>query len=107
MQQKILSNGLNRTLVNEQEMIKKGNTIVYRGKNEQIGFYWLCDIIDTDYLFFDWYGNPKKPLDSDYWRIHQDWFQQKIEDGTIEVYDSLPLDKYGDIFEKQATKRNR
>ena len=39
-------------------------------------------------------------------KIGFDWFNEQIQAGKIEVYESLPLDKYGDIFERQAIERN-
>ena len=87
-------------------MIKTGNTIVIKNDNGTIGFYWLCDILPEGYVFFNWYGNPRRAIAADFWKMNKDWFNDRLGDGTIEVYDSLPLDKYGDIFEKQAIERN-
>lgn len=82
-------------------MMKKGNTIVYKGKNFT-GFYWLCDIMANELLFFSWYGNPRRVSPNDYWRMSTEWFNEQVAAGNIEIYDSLPLDKYGDVFERQA-----
>jgi hypothetical protein len=37
--------------------------------------------------------------------MSKDWFNDRLAEGTIEVYDSLP-EKYMDVFEKQAIERN-
>ena len=87
-------------------MIKKGDTIVYKTDNATM-FYWLCDITDKELLFFDWYANPYRATSADYWKVTSLWFQRMVEDGNIEIYPSLPLDKYGDVFEKQAVERNK
>ena len=87
-------------------MIHTGNTIVYKKDNGSMGFYWLCDIRPDGYVFFNWYGNINRIQPKDFWEISKDWFNDRLADGTIEVYDTLPLDKYGDIFEKQAKERN-
>lgn len=88
-------------------MIKTGDTIVYKHEDENMGmmFYWLCDIQPDGYVFFNWYGNPRKAQMTDFWKISKDWFQKKLEEGKMEVYDSLP-EKYMDIFEAQAMERN-
>ncbi len=86
-------------------MIEAGNTIVVKYGNGTLGFYWLCTSVLNDYVFFSWFGNPRRATASDYWRISRGWFNDRVADGTIEVFDSLPLDKYGDEFEKQATER--
>ena len=41
----------------------------------------------------------------DFWEVKKAWFDSKVKDGTIEVYDSLP-EKYMDVFERQAIERN-
>ena len=87
-------------------MIQTGNTIVFKNENGTLGFYWLCDIRPDGYVFFDWYGNPRRATAADFWKMSKDWFNDRLADRTIEVYDSLPLDRYGDIFEKQAIERN-
>lgn len=69
-------------------------------------FYWLVDVRSKEYICFNWYGNINRMQPQDFWRMSKDWFNARLNDGTIEVYDSLPLDKYGDIFEKQAIERN-
>lgn len=69
-------------------------------------FYWLVDVRSKEYIFFNWYGNINRMQPQDFWRMSKDWFNARLNDGTIEVYDSLPLDKYGDIFEKPAIERN-
>ena len=69
-------------------------------------FYWLCDIQGDALVFFSWYANPRKASPNDFWRVPTKWFDEKVEEGTLEVYETLPLDKYGDIFEKQAIERN-
>ena len=87
-------------------MIQKGNTVVFKNDNGSLGFYWLCDIRPDGYVFFDWYGNPRRASASDFCKMSKEWFDSKVKDGTIEVYDFLPLDIYGDIFERQAQCRN-
>ena len=89
-------------------MIQTGNTIVYKHDDKDMGmmFYWLVDILPDAFVFFNWYGNPHNAQPSDFWRVSFDWFNQQKEAGKIEVYEYLPLDKYGDIFERQAIERN-
>ncbi len=87
-------------------MIERGQTIVYKVSEDHLMFYWLCDIKETEYIFFNWYGNPEKEMPTDFWRMSKKWFNDKINDGKIEIYDSLPLEQYGDIFTKQANERN-
>ena len=87
-------------------MIQTGNTIVLKKENGSLGFFWLCDTQLDGYLFFDWYANPHKATYADFWKVGKEWFDAKVKDGTIEIYDALPLDKYGDIFEAQAIERN-
>ena len=87
-------------------MIKKGDTIIYKADESNIFFYWLCDIRNGEYIFFDWFANPRKATLADYWRVSKQWFDTKEKEGAIEIYDSLPLDKYGVEFEAQAIKRN-
>ena len=87
-------------------MIQTGNTIVYKHQDGSMGFFWLCDIRPDGYVFFDWYSNPRRAVASDFWKVNEGWLKEHLEDGTIEVYDCLPLDKYGDIFEHQAIERN-
>ena len=87
-------------------MIQKGNTIVYKASDTYTMFFWLCDIQGDDLIFFDWYASPRKASPNDFWRMSTKWFDEKVKDGTLEVYETLPLDKYGDIFEKQAMARN-
>lgn len=87
--------------------MEKGNTIVYRrSDSEDVEFYWLCDVSGTDYILFSWYGNPYAPSPSDYWRVGKAWLDAQVEKGTAEIYESLPLEKYGDDFERQAAARN-
>ena len=86
-------------------MIQTGNTIVFKNENGSLGFYWLCDIRPNGYLFFNWYGNPRRATIADYWEVSKEWFESKVKDGAIEIYDSLP-EKYMDIFEQQAIERN-
>lgn len=88
-------------------MIQKGATIVYKDKEDSIMFYWLCDQQVNDLIFFDWYANPRRATMADFWRVTREWFNKKVEEGSIEIYETLPLDKYGDIFERQAMERNR
>ena len=85
-------------------MIQTGNTIVVKNDNGTWGFYWLCDIHRDGYVFFDWFANPRKASLADYWVITKDWFENKVKDGTIEVYESLP-EEYMDVFEQQAKER--
>lgn len=87
-------------------MISKGQTIVYKVSESHYMFYWLCDIQDEYLVFFNWYGNPYKATSTDFWKISNKWFNEKLEEGKLEVYDSLPLEKYGDIFEQQAVLMN-
>ena len=87
-------------------MIQRGNTIVFKREDGAIDFYWLVDVRPKGYVFFDWYGNINRMQSKDFWEMSKDWFNDRLAEGTIEVYDSLPLDKYGDIFEKQAIERN-
>ena len=86
-------------------MIQTGNTIVFKNGNGKLDFYWLCEIRTNEYLFFNWYGNPRRAESTDFWKIGKEWFDAKVKDGTIEIYDSLP-EKYMDIFEQQAIERN-
>lgn len=88
-------------------MIKTGNTIVYKNENGALGFYWLCDIVPSGYVFFDWYGDVRNADSTDFWKMSSDWFNARVQEGIIEVYEELPLDKYGEIFEKQAIERNK
>ena len=87
-------------------MIQRGNTIVYNCEDGAKDFYWLVDVRPKGYVFFNWYGNINRMQPKDFWEMSKDWFNDRLAEGTIEVYDSLPLDKYGDIFEKQAIERN-
>ena len=87
--------------------IKQGNTIVFKNSDGSMMFYWLCVIEPKEYVFFNWYANPNKALSTDFWRMTKTWFDDKLKQGIIEVYDSLPLDRYGDVFEAQAIERNR
>ena len=82
-------------------MIKQGNTIVYLTE-EGVSFFWLCIVEDEHLVFFDWYGNPRKATSTDYWRISKGWFDEKVNEGVIEVYDSFPMEKYGDVFVRNA-----
>lgn len=86
-------------------MIEAGNTIVVKHGNGALSFYWLCTSVLNDYVFFSWFGNPLRPSPSDYWRVSKSWFNDQLANGDIEVYPHLPLDQYGDEFEKQATER--
>ena len=86
-------------------MIKKGDTIVYK-TDISVMFYWLCDIQDEYLIFFNWYANPQSASIRDFWKMSKKWFDEKINEGKLEVYDSLPLEQYGDIFEKQAIEQN-
>lgn len=87
-------------------MIQRGNTIVFKREDGAMDFYWLVDVRPKGYVFFDWYGNINRMQSKDFWEMSKDWFNDRLAEGTIEVYDTLPLDKYGDIFEKQAIERN-
>ena len=88
-------------------MIQVGNTIVYRQEDGSKGFYWLCIVNPNDYVFFSWFGNPHRPVPSDYWKVSDSWFKSQVEKGTIEIFESLPLEKYGDEFNRQAEERNK
>lgn len=98
--------GFNHPALNVKTMIQTGNTIIYKHDDGSIAFYWLCDIVPSGYVFFDWCGNVRNASSTDFWKIGFDWFNEQIQAGKIEVYESLPLDKYGDIFERQAIERN-
>lgn len=91
--------------LNLNDMIKTGNTIVYKNGNGSLDFYWLVDIRPSNLVFFDWYSNPRKATAEDYWVVSTKRFESLVKDGTIEVFDSLP-EKYLDIFEQQAIERN-
>ena len=84
-------------------MICRGETIVYKRENGYISFYWLCEITAYGYVFFDWYADPQRPMGFDYWEVTKEWFDAKVKEGVIEVYDCLP-EEYLDIFTKQATE---
>ena len=87
--------------------MERGNTIVYRpSDSNKIEFYWVCDILDKDYLLFSWFGNPHAPSPSDYWRVSRAWLDKEVGKGLAETYEALPLEKYGDDFEQQAKERN-
>ena len=86
-------------------MIQRGNTIVFKREDGAIDFYWLVDVRPKGYVFFNWYGNINRMQPKDFWEMSKDWFNDRLAEGTIEVYDSLP-EKYMDIFEKQAIERN-
>ena len=86
-------------------MIHRGDTIVYHAEHGLM-FYWLCDILPDGYVFFNWYGNPQKAISTDFWKMSTEWFNDRLAEKKIEIFDSLPLDKYGDIFEQQAIERN-
>lgn len=88
-------------------MIEAGNTIVYRDVNGTLKFYWLCSFLPEGYLFFSWFGNIHHATADDYWVMTREWFESKVKAGTIEVYPDLPLDRYGETFNKQAMERNR
>lgn len=88
-------------------MIQVSNTIVYKAEDGSMKFYWLCLVEGDEYVFFDWYANPRKATYADYWRMGKDWFDTQVKEGKIEVYEYLPMDKYGDVFERQAIERNR
>lgn len=88
-------------------MIQTGNTIVVHNENETLGFFWLCEIRPDGYVFFDWLGNPRRPSVADYWVVSKDWLRDRLADGRVEVFNSLPLDVYGDEFEQLAVARNR
>ena len=88
-------------------MIKLGNTIVIKNENGTLGFFWLCDRLPDAYIFYDWYGNIHRPSPSDFLRVSKDWINGRLAMGTLEIFTSLPLDKYGDIFEAQARERNK
>ena len=88
-------------------MIETGNTIVYRDENGSLSFYWLCSFRHDGYVFFSWLGDPRRATKSDYWVMTKDWFESKVKEGAVEVYESLPLDKYGDVFMALTTEKNR
>ena len=68
-------------------------------------FYWLVDVRSQEYVFFNWDGNINRMQPQDFWRMSKDWFNARLNDGSIEVYESLP-EKYMDVFENQAIERN-
>ena len=86
-------------------MIQRGNTIVFKREDGAMDFYWLVDVRSKEYIFFNWYGNINRMQPQDFWEMSKDWFNDRLAEGTIEVYDSLP-EKYMDVFEKQAIARN-
>jgi len=86
-------------------MIQRGNTIVFKREDGAIDFYWLVDVRSQEYIFFNWYGNINRMQPQDFWRMSKDWFNAQLNDGNIEVYESLP-EKYMDVFERQAIERN-
>lgn len=86
-------------------MIQRGNTIVFKRDNGAMDFYWLVDVRSQEYIFFNWYGNINRMQPQDFWRMSKDWFNARLNDGSIEVYESLP-EKYMDVFENQAIERN-
>ncbi len=86
-------------------MIQRGNTIVFKRDNGAMDFYWLVDVCSQEYIFFNWYGNINMMQPQDFWRMSKDWFNARLNDGSIEVYESLP-EKYMDVFENQAIERN-
>lgn len=86
-------------------MIQRGNTIVFKREDGKMDFYWLVDTRFNSYVFFNWYGDVNKMQPKDFWEIRKTWFESKVKDGTIEVYDSLP-EKYMDTFERQAIECN-
>ena len=88
-------------------MIRPGDTIVYRSENGSLNFYWLCTSRPEGYVFFPWLGDIRRASITDFWVMTKDWFESKVKDGAIEVYHDLPLDRYGDAFEKQAQEKNR
>lgn len=89
------------------KMIESGNTIVVLNDDGTHSFFWLCASVLNDYVFFSWLGDPRRPTSSDYWRVSQRWFSKRVANGTIEVFNSLPLDRYGDEFEQQARGRRQ
>ena len=88
-------------------MIQLGNTVVFKNENGTLDFFWLCDRSPDAYIFFSWFGNLRRPSSSDYLRVSRGLFEDRLAAGAIEIYGSLPLEKYGDIFEAQAKVRNR
>ena len=86
-------------------MIQRGNTIVFKREDGAMDFYWLVDVRSKEYIFFNWYGNINRMQPQDFWRMSKDWFNARLNDGSIEIYESLP-EKYMDVFEKQAIERN-
>ena len=88
-------------------MIEIGNTIVYRNENGSLNFYWLCTSRPEGYVFFPWLGDIRRATISDYWVMTKEWFESKVKDGTIEVYESLPVEEYGDVIEAMAAEKNR
>ena len=86
-------------------MIQKGNTIVFKREDGKMDFYWLVEVRSKEYIFFNWYGDIKRMQPQDFWRMSMDWFNARLNDGSIEVYESLP-EKYMDVFERQAIERN-
>ena len=86
-------------------MIKRGDTIVYKHDDKELGmmFYWLCDIVNGMYVFFNWCADPDNASPCDFWRISAGWLERNVTEGRIEIYDSFPSEKYGDIFKAQLT----
>lgn len=85
-------------------MIQNGNTVVIRDENGSLNFYWICDIRPNEYVLFDWFGDLRRATLADFRVISKKRFAEG-KGVSIEVYDSLP-EKYLDVFEQQARKRN-
>lgn len=85
--------------------IKQGDTIVYKHEDGSMMFYWLCDTYCGNYVFFSWYGDVEHAASTDFWRMSREWLETKVKEGKIEIYDSLPMDKYGNIFNQQMIDR--
>ena len=86
--------------------IKQGDTIVYKHEDGSMMFYWLCDTYCGNYVFFSWYGNVEHAASTDFWRMSEKWLEAKVKEGKIEIYDSLPLDKYGYAFDNERFENN-
>ena len=82
-------------------MVNRGDTIVYKLSDGTMMFYWLVDTINGYMVFFNWYSNPEDPAPTDFWRMTPRWFEDKVKEGKIEVFNSFP-EKYNDIFIQQA-----
>lgn len=84
-----------------------GDTVIIKSEDGQVGFFWICEARkDGHILLFNWQGNVRRFEPTDYRLVSKSWLDNGIKEGVVEVYDSLPLDRYGDIFQRQARIRS-